>query len=169
MKGGGVLSDNYNNEHIPQRPVKKSRKKSKGRTAAFYDKDTASESSANSKTAGKRGKNKSSGKKPSRAKRIIKIVLLAILALVLEVVGVDFAVLYHVIGHHVVAVFLHLQGPAVLGQDLGGGLQDFGVGGGGGGHGDDLLALTAAGGQAQNQGQAQDNCKYFLHNNTLLF
>ncbi len=83
MKGGGVLSDNYNNEHIPQRPVKKSRKKSKGRTAAFYDKDTASETSANSKTAGRRGKKKSSGKKPSRAKRIIRILLLAILAAVL--------------------------------------------------------------------------------------
>ena len=83
MKGGGVLSDNYNNEHIPQRPVKKSRKKSKERTAAFYDKDTASETSANSKTAGRRGKKKSSGKKPSRAKRIIRILLLAILAAVL--------------------------------------------------------------------------------------
>ena len=83
MKGGGVLSDNYNNEHIPQRPVKKSRKKSKERTAAFYDKKTASETSANSKTAGRRGKKKSSGKKPSRAKRIIRILLLAILAAVL--------------------------------------------------------------------------------------
>ena len=83
MKGGGVLSDNYNNEHIPQRPVKKSRKKSKERTAAFYDKDTASETSANSKTAGRRSKKKSSGKKPSRAKRIIRILLLAILAAVL--------------------------------------------------------------------------------------
>lgn len=77
------MSDNYNNEHIPQRPVKKSRKKSKGRTAAFYDKDTASETSANSTSAGRRGKNKSSGKKPSRAKKIIKILLLAVLALVL--------------------------------------------------------------------------------------
>ena len=77
------MSDNYNNEHIPQRPVKKSRKKSKERTAAFYDKKTASETSANSKTAGRRGKKKSSGKKPSRAKRIIRILLLAILAAVL--------------------------------------------------------------------------------------
>ena len=77
------MSDNYNNEHIPQRPVKKSRKKSKGRTASFYDKDTASETSANSKTAGRRGKKKSSGKKPSRAKRVVKILLLAVLALVL--------------------------------------------------------------------------------------
>ena len=77
------MSDNYNNEHIPQRPVKKSRKKSKGRTAAFYDKDTASETSANSTAAGMRGKTRHSGKKPSRAKKIIKILLLAILALVL--------------------------------------------------------------------------------------
>lgn len=81
LKGGGVLSDNYNNEHIPQRPVKKSRKKSKGRTAAFYDKNAASEADAGSRAAGRHDKNKSSGKK--RSKKIIKILLLAVLAVVL--------------------------------------------------------------------------------------
>lgn len=35
MKGGGVLSDNYNNEHIPQRPVKKSRKKARKEPLLF--------------------------------------------------------------------------------------------------------------------------------------
>lgn len=78
------MSDNYNNENIPQRPVKKSRKKSKGRTNAFYNKNNASETSPISKGTGRRSKKKAPGKK-SRAKKIIRILLLVILALVLAV------------------------------------------------------------------------------------
>ena len=47
------MSDNYNNEHIPQRPVKKSRKKSKERTAAFYDKKMDGEAAQAARMAAK--------------------------------------------------------------------------------------------------------------------
>ena len=71
---------------------------------------------------------------------------------VLEVVGVQLAVLHVVVGQHVVIVIHNLQGDAVLGQDLLGLLQDLGVGRGGRAHLQGGLLLAAAGGQ---QGQAQ--------------
>ena len=70
---------------------------------------------------------------------------------VLEVVGVDLAVLGGGVGQDVVGELLDLEGPAVLLELLlDRAVQDFGVGGGGGGHGDLLvigggLVLAAAG------------------------
>ena len=57
---------------------------------------------------------------------------------VLEVVGQDGAVLYHVIGDDIVAVFLNIKGDILGGEDLLGYGKDLGVGGGGGGYGDGL-------------------------------
>ena len=71
---------------------------------------------------------------------------------VLEVVGIQLAVLHVVVGQHVVVVIHDLQGDALLGQDLLGLLQDLGVGRGGRAHLQGGPLLAAAGGQ---QGQAQ--------------
>lgn len=76
------MSDNYNNENIPQRPVKKSRKKSKGRTAAFYDKQPASGKPQSGTNSGIGGNKNTSHKKQSRVKKTLKILLIAVLALI---------------------------------------------------------------------------------------
>ena len=81
----------------------------------------------------------------------------------LEVVGVHFAILHNGVGNHVVGVLGDLQGPAVLGQHVAGDLQNFRVGDGRGGHGDGLIFLLGAGAQAQDQGQAKNDGKYFFH------
>ena len=55
---------------------------------------------------------------------------------VLEVVGVNGAVLHDGVGNNVVVVGLNVEGDVLFGKDLFGDLEDLGVGRGGGGDGD---------------------------------
>ena len=85
--------------------------------------------------------------------------------LMLEVVGVALAVLNHIVGNHVVGILGDLQGPAVLGEDFTGDLQDFGMRRGGGGDADGLVVTLLAAAaceqtEAQHAGQYQSNCLF---------
>ena len=92
---------------------------------------------------------------------------------VLEVVGVQGAVLQGVVGGHVVVVLHDVQCVPVLGQGVLDLLEDGRVGGGGGADLDGLapaIARAAAGGQRQDQGKGQHKCNQLLfHHDFLLF
>ena len=84
----------------------------------------------------------------------------------LEVVGVQGAVLQGGVGGDVVVEFHDLQGVAVFFQDLLGYFQDFRVGSGGGAYLDGAALFAAAGGEAQKQqeGQGKDRDSSFHDN-----
>ena len=86
--------------------------------------------------------------------------------LMLEVVGIHFAVFGGGVGHDIVIEGLDLQGVAGLSQFFLGDLQDFGVGGGGGSDDDGLVVRLAAATdkQAQSQDQGQCDGDDLLHN-----
>ena len=71
---------------------------------------------------------------------------------VLEVVGVNGAVLHRLVGHDVVVEGLDLQGVSLFGHDVLGHLQNAGVGSGGSAHHHGLVVCVAA--AASQQGQS---------------
>ena len=62
---------------------------------------------------------------------------------VLEVVGENGAIFYHIIGDNVVAVFLNIQGDVLCSQDILGNSKDLSMRSGRSGHRDGLAARAA--------------------------
>ena len=91
---------------------------------------------------------------------------------VLEVVGVNGAVLHRLVGHDVVVEGLDLQGVSLFGHDVLGHLQNASVGGGGSAYHHGLVVFLAAAASQQGQsgrtGQGQSQNLLF-HKNLSFF